>query len=101
MYVVMKEKSLAWPRDAQTPLTAKHPAARLMPFTAVEVAVPVMLSAAIWSPPTKVEVPLCDTKSGRTIVVEAFPIARRVVVPEKVLLDVPTVKTPSSFPRSQ
>ena len=40
----------------QTPLTAKHPLARLMPLLNVEVAEPVTLRADAWIPAPKVEV---------------------------------------------
>ena len=43
-------------RLRQVPLTEKQPAAILNPFAAVEVAVPVMLSAVVLSPEVNVDV---------------------------------------------
>ena len=57
--------------ERHTPLIAKHPPERFNPFDAVEVALPVRLSASPEIPPEKVEVEVLETARFEMVVVPA------------------------------
>ncbi len=83
------------PVRVQTPLTAKQPEAREMPFAKVEVAEPVRLSEAAWRPLVKVEVPAPVTPK---VPVKVPPVTARPLDEESPPAERPPVKVEVAVP---